>query len=401
MKPKPPRGVYDRGTSWQAKVRRADGQGRHHAITRSFPYDGAAPASSPHSRASALARASAFAAGERAALRFERRPASDLPQGQTLDDLLTRYADDVLGGMENNPAAPPPNRRCFRSERSMVRQLRAVVPALVARPVLKLHPDEFRVKGKTQPPHSLAAALAATDPPTQPQTVVRYLVFLSGVFTHAATAWGMHDLPNPVRGLTGDVQWDGRERLIAPKEWRAILAALREASPGTVAAIRFLRATACRRGEAAALTWDAIDWRSKPPLALLRETKAGKPRKVPLLPDAVRALAPLRRGKGKAATWPTSGSVFGVRADSLTQSWLRACFRAEVKDARLHLGDARLHDLRHTRLTEITQRLPLQDAMKLSGHTRADTLLRRYYNRTPADVGLELAKLERRAKRRR
>ena len=390
MKPKPPRGVYDRGTSWQVKVRRADGQGRRHAITRSFPYDGVAPASSPHSRPSALARASAFAAGERAALRFERRPASDLPQGQILDDFLTRYADDVLGGMETNPAHPP-QRKCFQSERSMIRRLREAAPDLLARPVLDLRGDDFKGKGKTQPPHSLAAVLAGGDAPLQPQTIVRYLVFLSGVFTHAADTWGM-DVPNPLHGLTGTVEWDGRERLIAPKEWRALLAALREASPCTLAAIRFLRATACRRSEAAGLTWDAINWRSNPPLALLRDTKAGKPRKVPLLPDAVRALAPLRRGKAKA--WPTSGSVFGVRADSLTQAWLRACARAKVEDARLH-------DLRHTRLTEITQRLPLQDAMKLSGHSTPTVLLRRYYNRTAADVGLELAKLERRAKRRR
>lgn len=364
---------------------------RLHAITRSFPYDVAAPASSPHSKASALARASAFAAGERAALRFERRPASDLPQGQTLDDFLTRYADDVLGGMEDTPDNPP-RRKGYLTERSTIRRLREVAPSLLTRPVLELRGEDFKGKGKSQPRHSLAAILSGGDEPLKPQTIVRYLVFLSGVFSHARETWSM-DVPNPLHGLTSAIEFDGRERLIAPKEWRALLGALRDASPRTIGAIRFLRATGCRRGEAAGLTWDAITWRSKPPIALLRDTKAGKPRKVPLLPDAVRALAPLRRGKGKAATWPTSGPVFGLRADSLTQAWLRACARAKVEDARLH-------DLRHTRLTEITRVLPLQDAMKLSGHSTPDVLLRRYYNRTAADVGAELAALERRRKRR-
>lgn len=51
--------------------------------------------------------------------------------------------------------------------------------------------------------------------------------------------------------------------------------------------------------------------------------------------------------------------------------------------------DARLHDLRHTRVTEIASALPIHDAMKISGYLNTCTL-DRYYHPHPQELGRRL-----------
>lgn len=320
--------------------------------------------------------------------------------------LLTAFADAVLGGMIDDPNRPP-RRETFRRSRSMIKRLREVAPALLERQLLELQGDDFRGKGKLkmQPPESLAGILSTMERPLASSSIVRYLDFISSVFTWAAEHHGMHDLPNPLRGLIGTWEDDNRERLITPEEWQAVLAELAGIAPPIVAAIKFLRATGARRGETVALRWQDIKWSQEPPMAHLRSetTKGGAGRDLPLLDEAVRALEPLRIGHGDEKSWPKSGPVFGVHADSVTHAWLHACERAMLTDVREHgrkakldLDDARLHDLRHTRLTEITAQMPLQDAMLISGHKTIRMLLR-YYNRKPIDVGRDLQQKERAA----
>ena len=50
---------------------------------------------------------------------------------------------------------------------------------------------------------------------------------------------------------------------------------------------------------------------------------------------------------------------------------------------------ATLHDLRHTRTTELANLLPLQKVMRLTGH-KTPKMLMRYYNPTAEDLGRDL-----------
>lgn len=70
-----------------------------------------------------------------------------------------------------------------------------------------------------------------------------------------------------------------------------------------------------------------------------------------------------------------------IQVDSLTQAWERACVEANV-------AGATLHDLRHTRTTELANLLPPQKVMRLTGHKPPKTLMR--YCPTAEDLGRDL-----------
>ncbi|WP_231298553.1 tyrosine-type recombinase/integrase, partial [Stenotrophomonas geniculata] len=90
--------------------------------------------------------------------------------------------------------------------------------------------------------------------------------------------------------------------------------------------------------------------------------------------------------KNPPAVRPSSGFVFSldegktsIASDTLTQAWGRAREKAGVTDATLH-------DLRHTRITELANLLPMHQVMQLSGH-KTTQMLTRYYNPDMQDLG--------------
>jgi len=355
-------GVFERrGTAWQVKILRRDAAGVQHRINRTFPFLTEVPAAHPSSRVSRFHEAQAFASAERASLRLERRARPDATESQTLGQWLDRYEREET-----------PKKKTADREASTLARLRALVPDLLARPASALRPKDF----VGTEANSLEAIMDANHYATA--TIRRYLTTLGHVFTVARSRWG-YEGAHPLRGVEKPSANDERDRLISSKEWEAIEGAWRDTEPATVAALRWLRWTAARRGEAVALDWADLDWSTSPPTAHLKNTKArydapAQSRHVPLWPEAVAALRPLR---GKA--WPTEGPVFGgLKPDSLTRAWARACERAKVEGARVH-------DLRHTRITELAPALPLQVLARITGHREPATLMR-YYNPTGKDA---------------
>ncbi len=353
-------GVYDRINAWQVKIARSDAAGRLHRINKTFPYDPAARPSHPHSRTSRFHEAAAFASAERSALRVERRALPETRQAQTLAAWLDRYETEET-----------PKKKSAVGERSTLSRLREMFRDLLARPVLDLKPGDFVG-------HDARSVQGRMESIYAPATIRRYLTVLSHVFTVARSRWDFEGA-HPSRGTTKPSSHDERTRVVSADEWTAIDASWLQSLPTTVAALRWLRWTAARRGAAIKLDWSDIDWTTQPPTAHLRDTKGhhnapAQSRHIPLLEEAVRALQPLR---GKS--WPAKGPVFGkTRADSLTRAWTRACKRAGV-------NDARVHDLRHTRITELAPTLPLQVLARLTGH-KDPAMLMRYYNPTAADA---------------
>ena len=135
--------------------------------------------------------------------------------------------------------------------------------------------------------------------------------------------------------------------------------------PSTVAAIRLLMLTGCRRNEILELQWDDVDLERSE--IRLRDTKTG-PRTVPLNPAAVGVLSGLRRVPGNP--WVLPGRQPGRRIASLNEPWLRL-------RARAGLEDVRLHDLRHSfasRALALGESLPM--IARLLGHAEIQTTAR-------------------------
>ena len=128
-----------------------------------------------------------------------------------------------------------------------------------------------------------------------------------------------------------------RERFLTEEEFTRLGRVLAEAEtdgpamPSTVAAIRLLMLTGCRRSEIMELQWDDVDLEHRE--LRLRQTKTG-PRTVPLNPAAVQVLAGLRRLPDNP--WVLPGRQPGRHISSLNEPWLRLRKRAGLEDVRLH-----------------------------------------------------------------
>ena len=260
-------------------------------------------------------------------------------------------------------------------------------------------------------------------------------------------AWWPTNTATPVDLVKLSTPKDARPpQIITADQWTAILAECGGTGGGILAALHTLRWTGARRGEVTRLEWSDLipptaggTWQAR-----LRDTKTptGKPneRTIPLIPRALAALldarlawairhatnahdrAAFRRGGvGTEAKLIADlrahrlrGSVFGCTEDAITQAWgkmrQKAAKRLEVvavgsrergdmdaamiaRAERTAIRDRTVHDIRHTRITEITAVMPIQKAKMISGH-KTMRMLEHYYHDNPASVGVELVEAE-------
>lgn len=189
-------------------------------------------------------------------------------------------------------------------------------------------------------------------------TVNNNLAILSQCYTVAMTEWGIAT-SNPVKGLRRPQSKNERDRRLNEGEETAILNSLD--SPYSQMVVILLE-TAMRRGELFKLKWDDIKIREK--YLILRDTKNGEARSVPMSSRAVAALQSLPRN--------ISGKLFNQHPDTLSHYFADACKANEIKGLRVH-------DLRH----EATSRLfelgvfNIMEIASITGHKDLK-MLKRY-----------------------
>ena len=201
--------------------------------------------------------------------------------------------------------------------------------------------------------------------------VANHVVAILSRLFNMAEYWGLApEGGNPCRFVTA-YKARKRERYLTEEEFNRLGGVLAEAeteggvSASTVAAIRLLMLTGCRRSEILELQWNDVDLERH--AIRLRDSKTG-PRTVPLNPAAVEVLAGLRRVPGNP--WVLPGREPGRRISSLNVPWLRL-------RARAGLDDVRLHDLRHSfasRALALGESLPM--IARLLGHAEVQTTAR-------------------------
>lgn len=138
---------------------------------------------------------------------------------------------------------------------------------------------------------------------------------------------------------------------------------------------RFALATGMRQNEICSLQVEDVDRERKTVVIRDRkdpQKKAGNDQTVPLLPDAWAILQPLLKDR-------TEGSIFGVRAASVSTAFTRACETLKIED--LHF-----HDLRHRATSQFFRMgLDIPRVALLTGH-KTWGMLRRYTDIKPEDV---------------
>ena len=212
-----------------------------------------------------------------------------------------------------------------------------------------------------------------------PATVHRELAVLSHVFTIARKEWGMEGLSNPVESVRKPRLPQGRNRRVETVEVaenrKSEIELIFEASESVELQGIVLLAieTAMRRGEMVKLEWKHFNL--KDCTLTLLDTKNGEMRVVPLSSQAMSILKSLPRR--------IDGKVFGLRPDSITHAFSRACIRAGVKNLQFR-------DLRHESASRLFEKgLDSMEVASITGHKTLQ-MLKRYTHLRAKDLAKKL-----------
>lgn len=187
----------------------------------------------------------------------------------------------------------------------------------------------------------------------KPQSVNGYLRHIKSALTYALDNSIIDKKPKikmvPVdKGMLG-------ERILPPKTLEMIFSG---ASPDFGRYLTVLFWTGARRREALDLCWQDVDLDRGS--VLFRQTKGRQARRVPLLPEAIMALEPVKKD---------IGPVFPDWHPDTVSKWFHAlALSCGVK--------ARLHDLRHSAATYMLKSgIPIQIVKEILGHAQISTTL--------------------------
>ena len=216
------------------------------------------------------------------------------------------------------------------------------------------------------------------------------LSLLSHLFTIAIREWRLGIVYNPVGMVRKPTPPPGRDRRLRKHEERQILAACdAHSNPMLGWIVRVALYTGMRQSEIQTLTLNQVDLNRR--IALLKDTKNGSPRLVPLTRLAVKTLRaaiknPLRSKDTDLIFFGEAGRDAQRRGYEFKPAWFDAMRRAEV-------NGFRFHDLRHEAVSRLVEAgLGDQEVAAISGH-KSMQMLRRYTHLRAEDLVAKLDKL--------
>jgi integrase len=222
-------------------------------------------------------------------------------------------------------------------------------------------------------------------------TVNRYLATLSHMFTTAVREWRLIDR-NPVRDVSKKKEARGRTRFLSDSERTALLTACANSAwAGLCPLVLLAISTGARRGELIRLQWTDVSLDPPSPRALVRETKNGESRVLPLVGRSLETLTKLRSREGDRSRF-----VFPAPSGAdRPYEWFDAHWHAALTAAGIE--DFRFHDLRHTCASYLaSQGASLLEIADVLGH-RTMSMVKRYSHLAQ---GHKVAVIEKMAKQR-
>jgi integrase len=211
-----------------------------------------------------------------------------------------------------------------------------------------------------------------------PGTVIRDLGLLRSIFEVARLEWDLPLQENPVAKVRKPKAPDPRERRLLPGELERLLEAVKACRNQWLRSIILLAVeTGMRRGELLSLRWDDVCFDTN--TVLIRITKNGHARRIPLSPDAVIIL----EGRQRHSDTNTD-MVFPISANAFRLAWERC--RRRVASTYPDITDLRFHDLRHEAVSRFFELgLSVPEVALISGH-RDPRMLFRYTHLRAEDI---------------
>lgn len=203
----------------------------------------------------------------------------------------------------------------------------------------------------------------------------RAIGLIRKIYNHAQQAGDLADGVNPAKGIPQfKEKW--RERLFSEDEMTRIgqaIATLKVEKPSEIYAysvIQFLFLTGCRKSEALRMKWDDIDMERG--ILEFTETKTD-PRKQIVSEQLAGLLQSLP--SHEFSNWVFPGPDARNHLVNVAKSWATVLRRAEIEHARLH-------DIRHTVLSDIANDTDLPTAAAIGGHKSIQSTMRYVHGRS-------------------
>jgi integrase len=208
-------------------------------------------------------------------------------------------------------------------------------------------------------------------------TVNKYRTILCSTFNFAIRR-EKYDR-NPVSVVPQRKEPPGRDRFLVPPEFRKLVAECR-ADPALWAFVWLASTTGARKGEILSRRWEEVRLDDAVPHLYVPRSKNGRPKKLPLADEAIRALKALPSYRTNEYVFPADKSNIRFKGKQahrwdMRKPFQAACDRAGVKNMRIH-------DLRHM-ATSILFLEGIPDAIirKMTGHRSRE--LERYEHLSP------------------
>lgn len=208
------------------------------------------------------------------------------------------------------------------------------------------------------------------------QSTVRLeLAIISHLFNMARKEWGFEGLNNPIQDIKMPALAKERNRRLQGDEEKVLLTYCKARDnewvyPITILAIE----TAARRGELLKLEWADVDLKNS--TALLRDTKNGDDREIPLSSRALKTLNSL--------AGDNEGQVLKTTDNGFRLSWSR--MMKQIAKVHSNFDDLRFHDLRHEATSRLFEKgLGLMEVASITGHKDLK-MLRRYTHLKAVDL---------------
>jgi integrase len=209
-----------------------------------------------------------------------------------------------------------------------------------------------------------------------PDTVRRELSLLRHCFEVARREWDIPIAKNPLHEIRFPPPGLPREERLTENSAQnlyGVIGTLRNKHAKSLIVLAI--ETGMRRSELLSLEWRDVDLQKR--TARLRHTKNGRPRTVPLTPNAIDELSGIHRS-GK--------TVLPISSNAARLTWERVRLKANIQGLRFH-------DLRHEAISRFFEMgLTMPEVAVISGH-RDPKMLMRYTHIRPEDIGRKLARI--------
>jgi integrase len=284
-----------------------------------------------------LKEAKAWGASLETAIRENRNHPHLAGGKKSFGELVRRYRETVMKDDKASTKAVREQHLIWWEARFAGRTLAEITPDRVAEARDALASEKF-TRGKVQKKNGIE--IPPTEYTRTGATVNRYLATVSHMFTMAVKEWRLVGT-NPVRDITKKKEARGRVRFLSDAERDALLSACAQSDwPALHTLVLLAISTGARRGELINLKWEDVDLKGA--RVIVRETKNGETRSLPLVGKALEALRSLKlQGSAKSPWVFAQPSGFPGPHENFDGVWYDALKAAGV-------DDFRFHDLRHT-----------------------------------------------------